>query len=431
MKTLIGLLLFCAGLAAQTGVPVQPTNTAPSGSCPNPAMQYVSPAGTVYTCQSGTWAQISNGTTFTPGACLTLSMGTLNVGSPCPTNAQIQAGQLISVTTTSSSTTTYTGVMAANDPLAAYAAGMLLIWNVGATGCGAGAKTLNIDGLGAITLTQGDGSTTLTTAQCPAGAQVLLTYDGTVFRGPLAPGGGGGASITSGAFGSVPSCTSSTFMYQATDSPYYALCNGSSSLQWFFNQSAQTPAQTLTWAWFNQSSSSIATQGGSQVLTGTGGGGNNIQGRTIAVPSTPYSVTACFDVVLPVMDFEGAGIFLTDGTKVITVGPTRNAASGGFILNGANYSNATTFIGQYMFTLAFNGAMPACLTFSDNGTTTKVWATGLAGSNFGANRVLLGSQADSGIYLAATNIGFFVNTGATNLVPKVIVYTFTTVAESI
>lgn len=115
-----------------------------------------------------------------------------------PTNAAIQAGQLVAVTTTSSSPTVYTGVMSSNDPIAAYAANQQLIWNVGPTACTGGAMTLNIDGLGAIPLKQGDGTTSMTVAQCGANAQLALTYDAVnaVFRGPLAGGSGGGGGVT-------------------------------------------------------------------------------------------------------------------------------------------------------------------------------------------------------------------------------------------
>lgn len=115
-----------------------------------------------------------------------------------PANAAIQAGQLLAVISSSSSGTTYTGVMAANDPLAAYAANQQLIWNVGSTPCAGGAMTLNIDGLGAIPLKLADGVSNLVPAQCAANAQLPITYDAvnTVFRGQSAPVSSGINSIT-------------------------------------------------------------------------------------------------------------------------------------------------------------------------------------------------------------------------------------------
>jgi lysophospholipase L1-like esterase len=110
-----------------------------------------------------------------------------------PTNAAVQAGQLAAVITTSVSPTAYTGIMAANDPLAEYAANQQLIWNPGATACAGGAMTLNVDGLGAVPLKQGDGVTNLVPAQCGANSQVALTYDAvnTIFRGAFASASAG------------------------------------------------------------------------------------------------------------------------------------------------------------------------------------------------------------------------------------------------
>jgi hypothetical protein len=119
------------------------------------------------------------------------------------TNTTIQLGQLLAVTTTSSSSTSYTGVMSLSDPIPAYAANQELIWNVGSTACAGGPMTLNIDGLGAIPLKQADGVTNLTSPQCGANGPLALIYDAVnaVFRGPAASTtatGGTGSSVTGG-----------------------------------------------------------------------------------------------------------------------------------------------------------------------------------------------------------------------------------------
>jgi hypothetical protein len=147
------------------------------------------------------------------------------------TNTTIQSGQLLAVTTTSSSSTTYAGVMSLNDPIPAYAANQELIWNVGSTACAGGAMTLNIDGLGAIPLKQADGVTNLTSAQCGANAPLAVIYDAVnaVFRGPAAPTTGTGGSAPSVTGGSctnqvvtvigtsgVPTCTTVTSAYTDT-----------------------------------------------------------------------------------------------------------------------------------------------------------------------------------------------------------------------
>ena len=205
----------------------------PSGTCANPGMplQYNTQLNHLSACQGASpgpysWALVSGGgggslilenNSVSQGSITNLNLlpgtnmswttsvvggvgGVTPVISGLTTPAQIQAGQLTALTTTSSSTTIYTAVMALNDPLAAYAANQHLIWNVGSTACAGGAMTLNVDGLGAIALKQADGATNLTSAMCPANAQLPVTYDAinTVFRvqSPLGGSSGGTGSIT-------------------------------------------------------------------------------------------------------------------------------------------------------------------------------------------------------------------------------------------
>lgn len=97
-----------------------------------------------------------------------------------PSKVNLQAGTSLFVTTTSSSNATYTGTM--SPTLTAYTAGQLLVWNVGSTACTSGAKTLNVDALGAKSLFLADGSTALATGDCTAGRILILAYDGTAFR---------------------------------------------------------------------------------------------------------------------------------------------------------------------------------------------------------------------------------------------------------
>ena len=57
-------LLFAGALHGQISAPVTPVNvyTAPSGACsPGAPPQQVVSTGSIYTCQSSTWAQISGG----------------------------------------------------------------------------------------------------------------------------------------------------------------------------------------------------------------------------------------------------------------------------------------------------------------------------------------------------------------------------------
>jgi hypothetical protein len=101
---------------------------------------------------------------------------------------RVVAGDVISandfslgLTETSSSATVYTTTLA-NGPLQAYATRLVVYWLVGMSCSGGTATTMNIDGLGAKSVKQADGSTDPTSAQCAAGMIVPLGYDGTRFR---------------------------------------------------------------------------------------------------------------------------------------------------------------------------------------------------------------------------------------------------------
>jgi hypothetical protein len=190
--------------------------SAPAGTnlrtCASTNQWTASGGGSIEAEANGTSAGTATSLNFIPGTYLTQTVGCANGGictyqpdvdtTKIPTNAAIQAGQLLSVISGSSSATSYTGVMAANDPLATYTANQQLIWNVGSTSCAGGAMTLNIDGLGAIPLKLADGSTNFTSSQCPANAQIPITYDGVnnVFRGPSVlgiPGTSNGSIVLS------------------------------------------------------------------------------------------------------------------------------------------------------------------------------------------------------------------------------------------
>jgi len=141
---------------------------------------------------------------ITPGTCITGSgtVTTVNVNvsgtTPgcAPTVAQIQAGQPIALTTTSSSGTTYTAT--GNPTYSAYTQDARYTWDVGGTACTAGAVTLNLDGLGAKSVFEADGSTNPVANDCTAHRVVELAYDSSghfrIVGGGQIGGGGGGCS---------------------------------------------------------------------------------------------------------------------------------------------------------------------------------------------------------------------------------------------
>ena len=114
--------------------------------------------------------------------------------------ASEQSGQTLMCASASGSGTAYTCNL--SPPLTGYTAGMLLHWIPDLTAAGGG-TTLNVETLGAVSVTGADGSTSPTPSQIVAGQLYLIWYDGTVFRlistGSGGSGGSGGGSIPSGA----------------------------------------------------------------------------------------------------------------------------------------------------------------------------------------------------------------------------------------
>ena len=148
----------------------------------------------------GTAATFTNDNTLTTlisATGLIINVQTVVNTAVVPTNAIIQSGAKVDVTTTSSSGTTYTGTM--SPTLLTYTKDQVLTWDVGATLCTAGAITINIDTLGAKSLKEADGTTNPVAPDCTANRILQIAYDGTVFRiiGGGQVGGGGGLTGTS------------------------------------------------------------------------------------------------------------------------------------------------------------------------------------------------------------------------------------------
>ena len=122
-------------------------------------------------------------------------LGTGSAATDSATLAQVQSGT-VSLIGSISGTDTITGSL--SPALTAYAAGQMF-WFVSA-GANTGAVTLNINGLGAKSVTR-DGSTALVSGDIASGEVVMVVYDGTRFQAispntfngvlPIANGGTG------------------------------------------------------------------------------------------------------------------------------------------------------------------------------------------------------------------------------------------------
>lgn len=134
---------------------------------------------------------ITAGPTFTLDTAYALSHATNQAGSDNLCNSA------------SASSSVYTCLF--SPTLTAYTTDMRVLWNVGSTACAGGAMTLNIDILGAKPLKQIDGSTNLSSSDCPANRRLWLVYDGTSFR--FLSNSSGVAGVPSPSANGIVACT--------------------------------------------------------------------------------------------------------------------------------------------------------------------------------------------------------------------------------
>jgi hypothetical protein len=96
---------------------------------------------------------------------------------------------------------------------------------------------------------------------------------------------------------------------------------------------------TVSFSWRNQGGASETVHSGDSLyLLAPAGAGNNIRGREISAPSTPWSITTGFIPQCQSVNFANAGMYVSDGTKL-----TVFKLQAGFTLLIQNFTNVTTF----------------------------------------------------------------------------------------
>lgn len=329
------------------------------------------------------------------------------------------------------------------------AQGDLIAYKVVATGVIAGTPNLSImSQFGTITSgAVNSGSAHQTALYSSAGSTIsgagpgtsgqVWTSNGAGSDPTFQTSAGGGATVTSGPFGSAPSCTTSQFVYVSTDAGVVGYCNGSSSLMWKYGAIVVNPLGTGDTSWFNQSGATIVADTGAEgvILTSTAGGGNNLQARLKAVPGTPYTQIACFN------DYGGqafsqVGILWTDGTNISTsnfielglvyAGTTFTSQPGPQIniSKGTGVTAGTTGYSLSTVPNAVSNSAP-CFAFDDNGTNRKY-----AYSYDKQNWIVLLSTTRTD-FLTPTQMGYFVNTSASSQISVMHVFSWETVGSAL
>ena len=220
----------------------------------------------------------------------------------------------------------------------------------------------------------------------------------------LLNGGGGGASISFGAYASVPTCTTSQFIYAANNASLTAFCNGASSLIWKYKGATVTPTQNTDFATaYNMTGATTTNYAGTWDLAGgVSSVGDLWHGRVQAVPATPYTVEVCWETYIYGGQYNGTGLGWTDGTKISLWDLQQQSVSGASAGVIQYFTNSTTF--SSTLAQAADNNSPRCYAVSDSGTNRHY----LVSDDQGSTWRQVYSEA-SGTNLVPTGVGVFVN----------------------
>lgn len=220
-----------------------------------------------------------------------------------------------------------------------------------------------------------------------------------------------GASSSRGIFASAPACgaaqTGNT--YYATDVSIVEQCNGT-SYQAFAYGSPVTLPSLVSFTFQNQGGASIATNGFS-TLTAPSGTGDNVRGLFVTLPAKPFTLDACFNSAISQDEFNQAGMYESDGTKLLTLGlQTGINGLGGNTNNSAawavsEWTSVTAFMNRQGSSFwSATAPLSFCMRWVDD-STNNTWFVSVD-NGFSYNEIL---QMGDTAYLTPTRIGWFMD----------------------
>ena len=173
-----------------------------------------------------------------------------------------------------------------------------------------------------------------------------ITISGGVIS--AAGGGGAGSSVSAGTFSGLPGSPSNGQLYLFTDSIYDQALYQSSAWSYMKNGRIMTPPADSSFTWHNQSTATVTTaSGGANILSAIGANAVNVNGRYIAYPAAPFTITMAARIkgfpqsAKPAGNTNG-GMYLSDGTKVVTFCIYNLAQPGFNVQYGPSMTNITT-----------------------------------------------------------------------------------------
>lgn len=171
----------------------------------------------------------------------------------------------------------------------------------------------------------------------------------------------------------------------------------------------------------------ITARSQSILLQGTAAAGASIQGQTMAVPATPYTIIASLIPLIPDAGFAHAGICLTDGTKVSDIGLISEGSQRTHI-TGNHWNSVTSFNGGLSFVppIAAGALSMITLAISDDGTNKKFGVSPDGGVFI--QSVFSETHAN---FLTPTRVGYFVDPNSSSQVISMVLLNWFVAASAL
>jgi hypothetical protein len=223
-------------------------------------------------------------------------------------------------------------------------------------------------------------------------------------------GGGGGASIDSSAYGSLPAAGNAGNLYLPNDAPVLLRDDGAAWQAFGPIHHLDLSAKPTTW--FNQNTNTITSRdwGDFMYCPDTGGTGSiSIRGREKAYPTPPFTLDIALQFVGYARNYTQFGLMTRDSGsgRIVTFGPSVASL---YILR---YDSATAINGiEEQAELPMMAGSPMYLRIVDGGTNIQYWW-----SVNGEDWINFRTTLSRTFWLASPDkIGFFVN-NQTNFFP--------------
>jgi hypothetical protein len=272
----------------------------------------------------------------------------------------------------------------AGSPCGGIGAGITQLTQDVLAGPGSGSVAATVAGINAVPLCTGFTPTNGQFLQYTTGLSPNPCY--------TAAAGGGGATLSSGTFASIPgTCTANSLLYFITDSVYsYAACTATNTYTYYGPLGVNVPPPSSGWTWDNQASGTIDSTNGYEYMVVPKSGTVSLTGRYRTAPGTPYTITA-----LLLHDLSGTppgssgtatngGMCLSfrDGTgKISNLRIFRDASGEGMVAD--KWTTSTSFSAAYAGNYQSVGGLTIDLAYrefqwlrlADNGTNlTYSWS---------------------------------------------------------